>query len=78
MITKEEAITHNEKVLKNVMVALIENHLADPIKMLTDNDYLVEKVADYIEAANMVRKEMGMPLLFLYDVVGKEKTIITK
>lgn len=78
MITKEEAIAHNETVMKNVMVALIENHLADPVRMLIDNDYLVEKVTDYIEAANMVRKEMGMPLLFLYDVVGKEQTIIEK
>ena len=39
---KTEAIAHNERVIRNVMMALINRGLADPVRLIADRDYAIE------------------------------------
>jgi len=68
VLTKKEMKAHNAKVIKNVLVALVENHLADPSRLLTDSEYAAERISYYMEAANIVREMMNMPKLYLYEI----------
>ena len=63
----EEAIEHNEKVIRNIMIALIKNGLADPVRLITDKVYATEQVMTYIQAANITREMLHMPKLYLID-----------
>ena len=67
MITLEEAIKHNERVIKNVMIALIENRLADPVQLITDKTYAIEQITTYIQAANITREMLHLPKLYLIN-----------
>ena len=67
-MTKEQAIQHNRAVISNVIHALIEERLADPVQLLTDYEYMVDRISAYINAANLTREMMHMPKLFLYEI----------
>ena len=64
---KLEAITHNERVIRNVMMALINRGLADPVQLIVDKEYAIEQVKTYIQAANITREMLHMPALYLID-----------
>ena len=49
------------------MRTLIVEGLADPIRIIFDTDYCAESVATYIEAANITRSALKMPLIDLND-----------
>ena len=66
-MTQEEAIEHNEKVIRNIMIALIKSGLADPVRLITDKVYATEQVMTYIQAANITREMLHMPKLYLID-----------
>ena len=68
IMTKEQAIQHNREVISNVIQALIEERLVDPVRMLTDHSYMVDNISTYIKAANIAREMMHMPKLFLYEI----------
>ena len=63
----EEAIEHNEKVIRNIMIALIKSGLADPARLITDKVYATEQVMTYIQAVNITREMLHMPKLYLID-----------
>lgn len=65
---KLEAIEHNERVIKNVMIALIKNGLADPVRLIADKEYAIEQIKIYIHAANITREILHMPALYLIDI----------
>ena len=67
MTTLKEAIEHNEKVIRNVTVALIENELADPVQLITDKTYAIEQIMTYIQAANITREMLHLPKLYLIN-----------
>lgn len=66
-MTLEEVIEHNEKVIRNIMIALIKSGLADPVRLITDKVYATEQVMTYIQAANITRETMHLPKLYLID-----------
>lgn len=65
---KLEAIAHNERVIRNVMMALINRGLADPVRLIVDKEYVIEQVKTYIQAANITREMLHMPILYLIDI----------
>lgn len=65
---KIEAIEHNERVIRNAMMALVENKLADPVRLITDQTYATEQIINYIQAANITRKMLHMPKLYLINI----------
>ena len=65
---KTEAIAHNERVIRNVMMALINRGLADPVRLIADRDYAIEQVKTYLQAANITREMLYMPALYLIDI----------
>ena len=67
MTTLKEAIEHNERVIKNVMIVLIENRLADPVRLITDKAYATEQIMTYIQAANITREMLHLPKLYLIN-----------
>lgn len=67
MTTLKEAIEHNERVIRNVMIALIENRLADPVQLITDKTYAIEQIMTYIQAANITREMLHLPKLYLIN-----------
>ena len=67
MTTLKEAIEHNERVIRNVTVALIENELADPVQLITDKTYAIEQIMTYIQAANITREILQLPKLYLIN-----------
>lgn len=73
MITRAQAVAHNEAVIKDILQTLVENHMADPYRMLTDHEYTSEQVFTYLKAANMARNMMNMPPLVLYDIRNIEE-----
>ena len=66
-MTQEEAIEHNEKVIRNIMIALIKSGLADPVRLIADKAYATEQIMTYIQAANITREMLRMPKLYLID-----------
>lgn len=60
MMTKREKITE-------IVSILITEGLVDPIKIIFDTEYCAESVATYIEAANIARSALKMPLINLDD-----------
>ena len=66
-MTQEEATEHNEKVIRNIMIALIKSGLADPVRLIADKAYATEQVMTYIQAANITREMLHMPKLYLID-----------
>ena len=66
-MTQEEAIEHNEKVIRNIMIALIKSGLVDPVRLITDKTYATEQIMTYIQAANITREMLRMPKLYLID-----------
>ena len=67
-MTQEEATEHNEKVIRNIMIALIKSGLADPVRLITDKVYATEQVMTYIQAANITREMLHMPKLYLINI----------
>ena len=67
MMTLKEAIEHNERVIRNIMTALIENGLADPVQLITDKTYAIEQITTYIQAANITREMLHLPKLYLIN-----------
>ena len=66
-MTQEEATEHNEKVIRNIMIALIKSGLADPVRLIADKTYATEQIMTYIQAANITREMLRMPKLYLID-----------
>ena len=64
---KTEAIAHNERVIRNVMITLINRGFADPVRLIADKDYAIEEVKTYLEVANITREMLHMPALYLID-----------
>ena len=62
---KTEAIAHNERVIRNVMITLINRGFADPVRLIADKDYVIEQVKTYLEVANITREMLHMPALYL-------------
>ncbi len=67
MTTLKEAIEHNEKVIRNVTMALIENGLADPVRLIADKAYAIDQIMTYIQAANITREMLHLPKLYLIN-----------
>ena len=67
-MTQEEATEHNEKVIRNIMIALIKSGLADPVRLITDKTYATEQIMTYIQAANITREMLHMPKLYLINI----------
>ena len=67
-MTQEEAIEHNEKVIRNIIITLIKSRLADPVRLITDKAYATEQVMTYIQAANITREILYMPKLYLINI----------
>ena len=67
-MTQEEAIEHNEKVIRNIMIALIKSGLADPVRLIADKTYATEQIMTYIQAANITREILHMPKLYLINI----------
>ena len=59
-------MTIREKITE-IMRTLIVEGLVDPVRIIFDTDYCAESVAMYIEAANIVRSALKMPLIDLND-----------
>ena len=66
-MTLEEATEHNEKVIRNIIIALIKSGLADPVRLITDKAYATEQVMTYIQATNITREMLHMPKLYLIN-----------
>ena len=45
-----------ENKIIDIIKTMLERKMLDPIKALTDSDYLNERVSMYIEAANIARE----------------------
>ena len=67
-MTQEEATEHNEKVIRNIMIALIKSGLADPVRLIADKTYATEQIMTYIQAANITREILHMPKLYLINI----------
>ena len=67
-MTRTQAIQHNEKVIREVINALVDFKLADPYELITNHQYALEMVQIYLEAANIARDMMHMPPLVLYTI----------
>lgn len=67
-MTQEEAIEHNEKVIRNIIITLIKSRLADPVRLITDKAYATEQVMTYIQVANITREILHMPKLYLINI----------
>ena len=67
-MTQEEATEHNEKVIRNIIIALIKSGLADPVRLITDKTYATEQIMTYIQAANITREILHMPKLYLINI----------
>lgn len=67
-MTQEEAIEHNEKVIRNIIITLIKSRLADPVRLITDKIYATEQIMIYIQAANITREMLHMPKLYLINI----------
>lgn len=67
-MTQEEAIEHNEKVIRNIIITLIKSRLADPVRLITDKIYATEQIMTYIQAANITREMLHMPKLYLISI----------
>ena len=65
---KLEAIEHNKRVIRNIIMTLIKNGLANPVKLIVDKEYAIEQVKIYIQAANITREILHMPALYLIDI----------
>ena len=65
---KLEAIEHNKRVIRNIIMTLIKNGLANPVKLIVDKEYAIEQVKIYIQAANIIREILHMPALYLIDI----------
>ena len=59
-------MTKKEKIIE-IMRTLIAEGLVDPVRIIFDTDYCAESVALYIEAANIARSALKMPLINLDD-----------
>ena len=59
-------MTKREKIGEIVHVLIVEG-LVDPIRIIFDTEYCAESVALYIEAANIARSALKMPLIDLND-----------
>ena len=59
-------MTKREKIIE-IMRTLIVEGLVDPVRIIFDTDYCAESVALYIEAANIARSALKMPLINLDD-----------
>ena len=68
MVSRKQAIIHNNNVVSSVTAVLMESRIVDPFRFLTDQDYSVRMIKKYIDAANVARKVMKLPNLFLYDL----------
>ena len=66
MLTTEEKLNHNKRVIGNIVTAIIESNLADPFRMITDPHYASDNIMMYLESANVAREMMNMPKLYLY------------
>ena len=71
-MNKTEAIAHNERVIRNVMMTLINRGFADPVRLIADRDYAIEQVKTYIQVANITREMLHMPALYLIDINEKD------
>ena len=67
-MVQEEATEHNEKVIRNIMIALIKSGLADPVRLIADKTYATEQIMTYIQAANITREILHMPKLYLINI----------
>lgn len=67
-MTRTQAIQHNERVIREVINALVDFKLADPYELITNHQYALEMVQIYLEAANIAREMMHMPKLVLYTI----------
>lgn len=67
-MNKLEAIEHNNRVIKNIIIALIKSGLVDPTRLIIDKEYTIEQVKTYIQAANITREILHMPALYLIDI----------
>ena len=67
-MAQEEATEHNEKVIRNIIIALIKSGLADPVRLITDKTYATEQIMTYIQAANITREILHMPKLYLINI----------
>ena len=67
-MTQEEAIEHNEKVIRNIIITLIKSRLEDPVRLITDKAYATEQVMTYIQAANITREILHMSKLYLINI----------
>lgn len=59
-------MTKREKITE-IMRTLIVEGLVDPVRIIFDAEYCAESVATYIEAANIARSALKMPLINLDD-----------
>ena len=59
-------MTKREKIIE-IMRTLIVEGLVDPVRIIFDTEYCAESVALYIEAANITRSALKMPLIDLND-----------
>ena len=66
-MTRQQAIAHNKKVVKNIIDVLFEFKMIDPFKMVTDRDYVRDSINSYLVAANITRETLGMPKIKLYS-----------
>ena len=59
-------MTKREKITEIVSILIVEG-LVDPVRIIFDTEYCAESVALYIEAANITRSALKMPLIDLND-----------
>ena len=59
-------MTKREKITEIMSTRIVEG-LAAAIRIIFDTDYCAESVATYIEAANIARSVLKMPLINLDD-----------
>ena len=52
-----------EEKIHDIIVTMVEYNLIDPVRALTDSDYLAEQVLLYIKSANIAREMLHMPLI---------------
>ena len=67
-MTRAEAIAHNDKVIREIINALVDFRLADPYDLIINRQYVLELIGIYLEAANIARSMMHMEPLVLYSV----------
>lgn len=59
-------MTKKDKVA-DIIHTIIAERLADPVRMVSDTNYCIAMIAQYIEAANIARSMMHMPPINLDD-----------